>query len=115
ALLGSWQTGCIEESGGSVQVIYTLSGSSPDALNLHAAVTAWANGGCSGASQSYADAIPATVTGTTVVDGLPTFRIHTADGNGIMAADGDTLYIGAFDDTVGYPTAFDPMWTCTRV
>lgn len=114
-LLGSWQTGCIEESGGSVQVVYTLSGASTDALSLHAAVTAYPGPGCSGTSQIYEDAIPASVTGTTVVDGLETFQIHTEDGNGIMAADGSTLYIGAFEDTVSYPTAFDPMWTCTRV
>lgn len=114
-LLGSWQTGCIEESGGSVQVVYTLSGASADSLSLHAAVTGFPSPGCSGASQAFDDAIPASITGTTVVDGLVTFQIHTADGNGIMAVDGDTLYLGAFEDTASYPTAFDPMWTCTRV
>ncbi len=115
ALLGSWQTGCISESGGSAQVVYTLSGESVEALSLGAAVTAYASPGCTGASQTYDDAIPASVTGTTVVDGLATFQIRTADGNGIMAVDGDTLYLGAFEDTSSYPTAFDPMWTCTRV
>lgn len=114
-LLGSWQTGCIEEAGGVLQAVYTISGSSPDALNLHSDNTVFAGEGCSGAIMgTAADDTPMRVAGMTVVDGLDTFQVATPDGNGIMTVDGNTLYIGAFEDTSSFPTAFDPMWTSTR-